>query len=86
MWTTTLWIQSNAIAWIAKNSMQVNPDKFHFMLSSATPPEQRVLQLCDGAYLMSETEVTVLGVTFDERLYFFAAYQLLLYECPGTYS
>ena len=66
--------------------MQVNPDKAHFMLSSPMRIEQRVLQLCDGANLMSETEVTVLGVTFDERLYIFAAYQLLLYECPGTYS
>ena len=49
----------NAIEWFAKNGMQANPDKFHFMLFSPTPTEQQVLQLCDGTSLMSETEVTV---------------------------
>ena len=50
--------------------MQANPDKFHFMLFSPTPSEQQALQLCDGTHLMSETEVTVLGVTIDDRLCF----------------
>ena len=50
--------------------MQANPDKFHFMLFSPTPTEQQVLQLCDGTSLMSETEVTVLGVTMDDKLCF----------------
>ena len=60
----------NAIEWFAKNGMQANPDKFHFMLFSPTPSEQQALQLCDGTHLMSETEVTVLGVTIDDRLCF----------------
>ena len=60
----------NAIEWFAKNGMQANPDKFHFMLFSPTPTEQQVLQLCDGMSLMSETEVTVLGVTIDDKLCF----------------
>ena len=34
------------------------------------PSEQQVLQLCDGRSLMSETEVTVLGVTIDDKLCF----------------
>ena len=55
-----------AIEWFAKNGMQANPDKFHFMLFSPTPSEQQALQLCDGTHLMSETEVTVLGVTIDD--------------------
>ena len=50
--------------------MQANPDKFHVMLFSPTQTEQKVLQLCDGTSLMSETEVTVLGVTIDDRLCF----------------
>ena len=53
-----------------KNVMQANPDKFHVMLFSPTPTEQKVLQLRDGTSLMSETEVTVLGVTIDDRLCF----------------
>ena len=60
----------NAIEWFAKNGMQANPDKFHFMLFSPTPTEQQVLHLCDGTSLMSETEVTVLGVTIDDKLCF----------------
>ena len=60
----------NAIEWFAKNGMQANPDKFHLMLFSPTPSEQQALQLCDGTHLMSETEVTVLGVTIDDRLCF----------------
>ena len=60
----------NAIEWFAKNGMQANPDKFHFMLFSPTPAEQQVLHLCDGTFLMSETEVTVLGVTIDDKLCF----------------
>ena len=40
------------------------------MLFSPTPTEQQVLQLCDGTSLMSETEVTVLGVTIDDKLCF----------------
>ena len=60
----------NAIEWFAKNGMQANPDKFHFMLFSPTPTEQQVLQLCDGTSLMSKTEVTVLGVTIDDKLCF----------------
>ena len=60
----------NDIEWFAKNGMQANPDKFHFMLFSPTPSEQQALQLCDGTHLMSETEVTVLGVTIDDRLCF----------------
>ena len=52
------------------NAMQANPDKFHFMLFSPTPSEQQALQLSDGTHLMSETEVTVLGVTIDDRLCF----------------
>ena len=59
----------NAIEWFAKNGMQANPDKFHFMLFP-TPTEQQFLQLCDGTSLMSETEVTVLGVTIDDKLCF----------------
>ena len=31
----------NAIEWFAKNGMQANPDKFHFMLFSPTPSEQQ---------------------------------------------
>ena len=57
----------NAIEWFAKNGMQANPDKFHFMLFSPTPSEQQALQLCDGTHLMSETEVTVPGVTIDDK-------------------
>ena len=53
-----------------KIGMQANPDKFHFKLFSPTPTEQQVLQLCDGTSLMSETEVTVLGVTIDDKLCF----------------
>ena len=60
----------NAIEWFAKNGMQANPDKFHFMLFPPTPSEQQALQLCDGTHLMSETEVTVLGVTIDDKLCF----------------
>ena len=60
----------NAIEWFAKNDMQANPDKFHFMLFSPTPTEQQVLQLCEGTSVMSETEVTVLGVTIDDKLCF----------------
>ena len=60
----------NAIEWFAKNGMQANPDKFHFMLFSPTPTEQQVLHLCDGTSLMSETEVTVLGLTIDDKLCF----------------
>ena len=60
----------NAIEWFAKNGMQANPDKFHFMLLSPTPTEQQVLHLCDGTSLMSETEVTVLGVAIDDKLCF----------------
>ena len=60
----------NAIECFAKNGMQANPDKFHFMLFSPTPTEQQVLQLCDGTSLMSETDVTVLGVTIDDKLCF----------------
>ena len=66
----------NAIEWFAKkNGVQANPDKFHFMLLSPMPSKQQALQLCDGTHLMSETEVTVLGVTIDDRLCFFAAKQ-----------
>ena len=43
----------NAIEWFAKNGMQANPDKFHFMLFSPTPSEQQAFQLCGGTYLMS---------------------------------
>ena len=57
----------DVIEWFAKNCTQANPDKFHFVLFSPTPPEQQALQLCDGTYLMSETEVTVLGVAIDDR-------------------
>ena len=52
---------------LQKNCTQAHPDKFHFVLFSPTPPEQQALQLCDGTYLMSETEVTVLGVAIDDR-------------------
>ena len=34
----------------------------------ACKPILQVLQLCDGTSLMSETEVTVLGVTIDDKL------------------
>ena len=49
---------------------QCNLDNFHFMLFSPTPTEQKVLLQCVGTSLMSETEVTVLGVTVDDKLYF----------------
>ena len=57
----------NVIGWFARSGLQANPDKFHFMLFSPTPSEQQALQLCDGTSLMSETEVTVLGVTINDR-------------------
>ena len=60
----------NATEWFAKMGMHANPDKFHFILFSPTPSEQQALQLCDGTHLMPETEVTVLGVTMDDRLCF----------------
>ena len=47
----------NAIEWFAKNDMQVNPGKFHFMLFSPMPTKQQVLKLCDYTSLMSENEV-----------------------------
>ena len=55
---------------VCKNGMQANPDKFHFMLFSPTPTEQQVLHLCDGTSLMSETEVTVVGMTIGDILCF----------------
>ena len=55
---------------LQRNGMQANPDKFHLMLFPPTPSEQQALQLCDGTHLMSETDVTVLGVTIDDRLCF----------------
>ena len=56
---------------VCKKWHQGNPEKtFHFMLFSPTPTEQQVLQLCDGTSLMSETEVTVLSVTIDDKLCF----------------
>ena len=60
----------NAIEWFAKNGMQANPDKFHFMLFSPTPSDQQALRLCDGTHRMSETYVTVLVVTVGDRLCF----------------
>ena len=53
--------------WHASQSWQVS---FHFMLFSPTPTEQQVLQLCDGKALMSQTQVTVLGVTIDDKMCF----------------
>ena len=49
-----------------------NPVKFQFMLFSPTHTEQQVLQLhvCNGMSLTSEAEVTVLGVTMDNKLCF----------------
>ena len=54
----------------AIDCMQVNPDKFHFMLLSPSPVEKQVLELCDGTILISEAAVTVLGVTIDDNLSF----------------
>ena len=50
--------------------MQAKPDTFHLMLFSTTPMERQVLKLCDGTSIMYETEVTVLGVTIDDKLWF----------------
>ena len=58
------------IEWFAKNGMQANTGKFNFMRFSPTPTEQQVLQLRDDTTLMSELEVTVLGVTIDDKLCF----------------
>ena len=55
-------LQSSSENLVYKKFTQANPDKFHFMLFSPTPTEQQVLLVCDGTSLMSETEVTVLGV------------------------
>ena len=60
----------NAIDWFTKNDMQANPDKFHFMLLSPSPVEKQVLELCGGTTLISETAVTILGVTIDDNLSF----------------
>ena len=70
--------------WFAKNDMQANPDKFHFMLFSPTPSEQQALQLCDGTHLMSETEVTVLGVTIDDKLFFRSISALAVRKQPDN--
>ena len=63
---------SDTIEWFATKMVrkQCNPDNFHFMLSSPTPTDQKVLLQCVGTSLMSETKVTVLGVTIDDELYF----------------
>ena len=62
----------NAIEWFTTKMVhkQCNPVNFHFMLFSPTPTEQKVLLQCVDKSLMSETEVTVLGVTVDDKLYF----------------
>ena len=59
-----------AIEWFANNGMQANPDKYHFMLFSPKPTAQQVLRIRDDTSLMSEAEVTVLGVTIDDKLRF----------------
>ena len=59
----------NVIEWITKNDMHAKPGKFNFILFSPTPTEKKTgLQLYDGTSLMSETEVTVLGVSIDDEL------------------
>ena len=46
---------------------QCNTDNFQFMLFSPTHTEQKVLLQYVGTSLMSESEVTVLGVTVDDK-------------------
>ena len=61
---------SICINWFGKNGMEANPSKFQFMIFSAQPTEQIVIDIDENVCIASEPCVKALGVYIDNRLTF----------------
>ena len=71
--------------WFAYNAMKANPDKSHLLLSSKN---LRWSVKINGNIINNETNVKLLGITFDNALSFNKAMQKLhaLSRIPGYTS
>lgn len=58
-----------AVNWFNKNGMRANPEKFQLILSHRRYKQEVTINVC-GVHLQSTTNVKLLGVTFDNDLYF----------------
>ena len=61
---------NRAIKWFTDNGMQVNPEKFQFIMISRDEDGSRSLTLNDSTVIVSEDHVKVLGVVIDSKLIF----------------
>ena len=59
----------SAIAWFDNNSLVPNPDKFKFMILGTQRKSNLCLQINDN-YILSTTNITLLGINIDWKLNF----------------